>query len=84
MASSLMNRLFVDRNVDAVLAPIKAETSSVATVVERSKSMGDLGGMKPAETRLLALAGTRGPGVHSCFHALAEQIALCRQFFRIP
>jgi hypothetical protein len=84
MARSLMNRLFVGRNVDALLEPIKAETSCLATVVEGSKSMGNLGGIKPAETRLLALAGTRGRSVHSCFHALAEQIALCRQFFRIP
>jgi shikimate dehydrogenase len=34
MAPSLMNRLFVGRNVDALLVPIKAETSSLATVAK--------------------------------------------------
>jgi shikimate dehydrogenase len=45
MASALMNRLFVDRTIDAVLVPVKAETSSPASIVEGLKSISNLGGI---------------------------------------
>lgn len=40
--------------------------------------------MKPAETRLLKAAVSRGLHVHPGIHMLNEQIELYRQFFRIP
>ncbi|GGF50819.1 shikimate dehydrogenase [Aliidongia dinghuensis] len=45
MAPSLMNRLFLDRNVDAVLVPVKAEASGIAAVIEGLKLIGNLGGI---------------------------------------
>ena len=45
MAPALMNRLFAERNVDAVLVPVRAEPSALAAVVEGLKAIGNLDGI---------------------------------------
>ncbi len=44
-APGLMNRLFAERNVDAVLVPVKAEPSRLTTVIEGLKSIANLEGI---------------------------------------
>jgi shikimate dehydrogenase len=45
MAPALMNRLFAERNVDAVLVPVKAKPPSFAAVIEGLKAIDNLDGI---------------------------------------
>jgi shikimate dehydrogenase len=57
MAPSLMNRMFLDRGVDAVMVAVQAEGESFATVMEGLKSIANLDGILVTVPHKVAACG---------------------------
>ena len=76
-APELLNRVFADEAVDAVMIAVHARPEQLATVIRGLQAMDNFSGM------LITIAHKPWAFVPPGSHMLSEQLGCYRQFFRI-